>query len=232
MILFSLTALTRATRLVQREAKSREIFHTKKRFEILSKPHSISTFNQTSCFISKLFSSTTALPYFKKKAMAEMTPIFLLEEDEEPMATEPIYLSSEESEYSTTNRSPEHHFESIFPDSINQLKASQLKQRANKGTETVFNPPTPNTSVISDDEELQNFIPKTGNPEQYTSQIPQRRNHAIQICQHLQPVPDTPESPPQKIKVRETFSVPTIYLTHRHQHHATISPISRQWLMG
>ena len=66
--------------------------------------------------------------------MAEMTPIFLLEEEEEPMATEPIYFSSDESEYSTSNTTPENHHESIYHDSINQLKASQLERRSNKGT--------------------------------------------------------------------------------------------------
>ena len=40
--------------------------------------------------------------------MAEMTTTFLIEEDEEPMATEPIYLSSDESEYSTPNTTPDH----------------------------------------------------------------------------------------------------------------------------
>ena len=33
--------------------------------------------------------------------MAETTTTFLEEEDEQPMATEPIYLLSDESEYST-----------------------------------------------------------------------------------------------------------------------------------
>ena len=63
-------------------------------------------------------------------------------------------------------------------------------------TETVFYPPTPNTSMIFDDEEPSNFTPIFGNPEQYPSPIPQRRNHPIQPWQHVQPVPDTPESPP------------------------------------
>ena len=64
------------------------------------------------------------------------------------------------------------------------------------GTDTVFYPPTANTSLISDDEEQSNLTPINGNPEQKTSQIPQRRNHPIQLCQHVQPIPDTPESSP------------------------------------
>ena len=67
-----------------------------------------------------------------------MTAIFLLEEDKEPMATEPIYLSSDEIEYSTPNTTRDHHYGSIHPDSINQLVAIQLEQRSNVGTETAF----------------------------------------------------------------------------------------------
>ena len=100
-----------------------------------------------------------------------MTPIFLLEQDEEAMATDPIYLSSDESEYSTTNTSPDYHHESIYPDSVNQLIASQLEQRSNMGTKTVFQPPIPKTSLISDDEEQSNLTPIIGNPEQYKSPI-------------------------------------------------------------
>ena len=128
--------------------------------------------------------------------MAKTTLIFLLEEDEEPTAREPIYLSSDESEYSTPITSPDHHHESIYPDSINQLIASQLEQRSNMGTETVFYPPTPNTSLISEDEEQSNLTPIIENPEHYTPQIPQRRKQPIQLYELLQPVPDTPESPP------------------------------------
>ena len=70
-----------------------------------------------------------------------------------------------------------------------------MEQRSNMGTETVFYPPTPNTSMISDDEDSMNPTPIIGNPEQYTPQLPQRREHPIQLCQHVQPIPDTPESP-------------------------------------
>ena len=128
--------------------------------------------------------------------MAETTTTFLIEENEEPMAKEPIYLSSDESEYSTPNTTPDHQLECIYPDSINLLIASQLEQRSNTGTETAFYPPTPNMSMISDDEDSMDPTPIIGNPEQYTPHIPQRRNHPMQLCQHVQPIPDTPESPP------------------------------------
>ena len=58
--------------------------------------------------------------------MADMTPTFPIEEDGEPMATEPICLSSDESEYSTPNTTPDFHDEGIDINSINQLIASQL----------------------------------------------------------------------------------------------------------
>ena len=124
-----------------------------------------------------------------------MTTTFRIEEDEEPMATEAIYFSSDESGYSTPNTTPDHQLECIYPDSINQLIASQLEQRSNMGTETIVYPPTPNTSIISDDEDPMNPTPIIGNPEQYTPQIPPRRNHPIQLCQDVQPIPDTPQSP-------------------------------------
>ena len=128
--------------------------------------------------------------------MADMTTTFLIEEDEEPVGTEPIYLPSDESEYSTPNTTPDHQLECIYPESINQLITSQLEQWSNTGTKTVFYPPTPNMSMISDDEDPMSPTPIIGNPEQYTPQIPQRRNHPIQLCQHVQPIPETPESPP------------------------------------
>ena len=144
--------------------------------------------------------------------MAEKTPIFLLDEDEQQIATEPLYISSDESEYSTPNRTPAHYPESIYLDShnaINQLIASQLEQRSNIGTATVFCPPTSNTSMISDDDEQHSPTPKIGTAAHYMSHFLQRCNDPIALCQQLQPIPDTPEAPPQEIKVKKTFSVPT-----------------------
>ena len=125
-----------------------------------------------------------------------MTSTLPIEEDEEPMATEPIYLSGDESEYSTPNTTLDHHHESIYIDFINHLTASQLEERSNMGTETVFYPPTANMSNISDDEVQSDLTQKCGNPQQYTSPIPQRRNLPIQLRQHAELFPDTPESQP------------------------------------
>ena len=190
------TALTRPTPLIQRNAKTRKIFHSETLQNFTSSSFTVSIFNQNSRFTSSLFSSITALKYFKKNAMADMTTTFLIEEDEEPVTTEPMYLSSDESEYSTPNTTSDHQLECISPDSINQLIASQLEQRSNTGTETVFYPPAPNMSLTSDGEDSMDPTPITGNPEQYTPHILQRRNHPIQLCQHVQPIPDTPELPP------------------------------------
>ena len=55
--------------------------------------------------------------------MAEITPTFLIEENEELMATEQMYFSSDESEYSSPKTTPDHLYESLYPDSMNQLIA-------------------------------------------------------------------------------------------------------------
>ena len=195
MISFNLTALTQPTLSIQRKSKTRNFFPRKTFQNFTRLSFKLSIFNKNSRFPSNLFSSTTALNYFKKEAMADRTTTFLMEEDEEPMATEPIYLSSDESDNSTPNTTPDHQPECIYPDSINQLIASQLEQRSITGAQTIVYPPTPNTSIISDDEDLMNPIPIIGNPAQYTPQIPPRRHHPIQICQLVQPIPDTPQSP-------------------------------------
>ena len=98
--------------------------------------------------------------------MADMTTIFFIEEDEEPMAMEPIYLSSDESEYSTPNTTRDHQLECTYPDAINQLIASQLEQRSNTGIETAFYPPIPNRSMNTDDQDSMDPTPIIGNPEQ------------------------------------------------------------------
>ena len=195
MMSFNLTALTRETPFIQRKVKTRIIFPRKTFQNFTQLSFTISIFNKNSRFTSSLFSSITALKSFKKKAMADLTTTFLIEEDEETMATEPIHLSSDESEYSTPNTTSDHQLECTYPDAMNQLIASQLEQRSNTGAETVFFPPTPNILMISDDEYQMNPTPIVGNPEQYTPQIPPRRNHPIQLCQQVQPIPDTPDSP-------------------------------------
>ena len=137
-----------------------------------------------------------------------MTTTFRMEEAEEPMATEPIYLSSDESEYSTPNVTPNHQLEYSYPDAINQLIASQLEQRSDVVIETVSYPLTPNVSMLSDDDHQTNSTPIIGNPEQYISPIPPRRHHPIQLCQHVQPIPETPESPTPENRRQSDNSYP------------------------
>ena len=89
MISFNLTALTRETPLIQRKAKtctnfSRKTFQTLTQFSFKA-----STFNSICRFSPKKSPQTTALQYFKKKAMAEMNPQFAIDEDQE-METQPF----------------------------------------------------------------------------------------------------------------------------------------------
>ena len=58
-----------------------------------------------------------------KQLRTKTRAVFVLDEDEEPTVTEPIYLSRNESENSSPDTTPDHHHEIIYPDSINQLKA-------------------------------------------------------------------------------------------------------------
>ena len=84
MISFNLTALTRSTLLIQRKAETRNIFPRKTFQNFTQLSFIIPVFNKNSRFPPNLISSTTALKYFKKKAMADRTTTFLTEEDEEP----------------------------------------------------------------------------------------------------------------------------------------------------
>ena len=116
--------------------------------------------------------------------MFEMFFQFIFDEGEEPIATEPIFLSIDKNEYSNTNSTPGHYPESNYLDSynaINQLMASQLEKITITSTANVLCPPTPNASTTSDEDEHHNSTPIIiGNPVQYTSQIPQRRHHPVQ----------------------------------------------------
>ena len=163
--------------------------------------------------------------------MAEINSQYTIEEDQE-MAKEPIYHSSGESEHSTPNTIPEHHEECIYIESINQLKASQLEQQSHMGTETVFYLRTPNTSMIFDDEDQSNLTPVFGYPEQYPSPFPQRCNHPIQLCQHVQPIPDTPESPPLEDQgpsdIFGAYDLPNPSTSASYIYPLNISPVTKE----
>ena len=82
MIPFNVTALTLAIPFIQRKARTRKILHTKRLQNFTQTSFIVSTFNQTSYSVSKMFSSTTAQRHFKRRAMAEMNSQFTIEEDQ------------------------------------------------------------------------------------------------------------------------------------------------------
>ena len=140
--------------------------------------------------------------------MAEVTPQFIFDQPEEPLASKPVTFSTDESGNSTPNSTPDNYAECVHPDSQNtfkQLVASQFEQRSNIGRATVLCPPTPNTSMISDDDEHNSLTPIFGNPAENTLPIPQRGNHPIQPCQLIHFLRTHPNPRPLKIKVKETF---------------------------
>ena len=197
MIPFNLSALTRATPSLQRKAKTREI-SPRKLFKILTLYSFIfSSFILISRFNSKIFSPTTVLQYFKKKAMAEMNSQFNLDGDQE-METQPIYLSSDESEIASPHSSPTRQLPNNVPDTysaITQLIAAQHEQMSLSGTSALQYPTTPPTSLISDDENDEVLTPIIGNPAQFSPYIANRHPISLQLCQQTTPIPYTPESP-------------------------------------
>ena len=105
MTSFNLTALTRETLLIQRKEKTRNIFPRKSLQNSTQLSFIVSNFNSISRCNSTIFSETTAIKYFKNKAMDEMNSQFTIDEDQE-METQPIYLSSDESEIDEHSSSP------------------------------------------------------------------------------------------------------------------------------
>ena len=142
MISFILTALTRTTPLIQGKSKTRKIFHTKTLHNFTHSSFVVSIFDQISCFISNLISLTTALRIFKRKAMAEINSQLSIDEDQE-METQPIYLSSDESEIASPCSSPILQLPNDVPDThsaITQLIAAQHEQILSSGTSGPQNP--------------------------------------------------------------------------------------------
>ena len=120
MIPFNLTALTRATPLIQRKVKTRESFAMKTLQSFTQFSFIVSTFNSMSRFSSKLSPQTTALQYFKKKATAEMNPQFTIDEGQE-MELQPIYLSNDESEIDSPPSSPIPQLPNNVPDTYSAI---------------------------------------------------------------------------------------------------------------
>ena len=129
--------------------------------------------------------------------MAEMKSQFNLDEDQE-LETQPIYLSSDESEIASPRSSPTPQLPNNVPDTysaITQLIAAQHEQMSLSSTSAAQYPITPPTSLLSDDDNDEVFTPLIGNPAQSLPYTPNRRPQPLQLSQQLTPIPDTPESP-------------------------------------
>ena len=169
MISFNLTALTRETFLIQRQAKARNIFSRKTFQNFTQLSFTISAFILIFRFSSKISPQATALQYFKKKAMVEMNSQFTIDEDEE-METQPIYLFSDESEIDSLSSAPIPQLPNNVPDTysaITQIIAAQHEQMSLSGTSAPPYPITQPTSLISDDENDDMLTPITGKPAQF-----------------------------------------------------------------
>ena len=197
MTSFNLTALTRQTPLIQRNAKTRIILPRKTSQNFTSSSFIFSTFILFSCVSSRIPSTNTALQYFKKKAMAEINSQFNFNEYQE-MEAQPIHLSSDESEIDSPPPSLIPQLPNNVPatySAITQLIAARHKQMSLSGTSAPQYPITPPTSLTSDDEDDNMLTPITGNPTQFLPYTPNCHPITIQLCQQITPIPDTPECP-------------------------------------
>ena len=208
MISFNLTALTRQTPFIQRKAKTREVFPKKTFQNFTQLSFIVSTLNLISRLSSEKPPQTTALQYFKKKVMAEVNSQFAIDEDQE-METQPIYLSSYESEIDPLCSSPIPQLPNNVPDTysaITQLRAAQHEQMSLSSTSATQFPTTSPTSLISGDNNDEVLTPIFGNPAQFLPFTPNRHPIPLQLGQLRTPVPDTPESPtPEKCGQSDTF---------------------------
>ena len=168
MIVFHLTALTRTNPFIQRKAKTLQNFSQSSFID--------SIFDQISCFNSNLFSPTTALRNFNRKAMAEVNSQFTIDGIQEK-ETQLIYLSSDESEIASPCSSPIPQLPNNVPDTysaITQLIAAQHEQMSSSGTSAPQYPTAPPTSLISDDDNDEVLAPIIGNPAQLLPYTPKR----------------------------------------------------------
>ena len=113
------------------------------------------------------------------------------------METQPIYLSSDESEINLLSSSPTPQLPHNAPNTysaITQLIAAQHEQMPFSGTSAPQYPTTPPTSLIFDDENHEMLTPITGNPAQFSPYTPNRHPIPFQLCQQITPIPDTPQS--------------------------------------
>ena len=186
MISFNLTALTQPTLSIQRKSKTRDIFPRKTSHNFTQFSFISSTFILLSCFNLRIVSTNTALLHFKKKAMAATNTLFTIDDNQE-METEPIYLSSDESDNESPPSSPLPQLPNNTPDknsAITQLIAAQHEQMSLSGISDPQCPITPPTSLISDDEDNEMLTSTDGVRAQFSTYTRDRRL-----------IPDTPQSP-------------------------------------
>ena len=131
--------------------------------------------------------------------MAGTNTQFTIDEDQEmETETQPIYLSSDESENESPPSSPLPPLPNNTPDknsAITQLIAAQHEQMSLSGNSAPQCPTTPPTSLISDDEDKEMLTPTSGDRAQFLSYTPNRHPIPVHSCQQTTPIPDTPESP-------------------------------------
>ena len=114
--------------------------------------------------------------------MAEKNPQFTIDEDQE-METQPIYLSSDDSEIASPCSSLIPQLPKNVADTysaITHLIAAQHEQVSPSSNFAPQYPPTPPTSFISDDDNDEASTPITGNPAQLLPYTPNRHPHALQ----------------------------------------------------
>ena len=144
--------------------------------------------------------------------MAEINSQFNFDEDQE-METQPIYLSSDESEIDSLHPSPIPQLPNNTPDTysaITQLIAAQHEQMSLSGTSAPQSPITPPTSLISDDNNDDMTTPIVDNPAQFLPYTPNRHPISPQLHQQMTTIPDTPESPTQENRGQSDFFIPLI----------------------
>ena len=197
MIPVSLTALTRATHLVEQKTKTRNFFPRKTLQNFFVTSFNFSSFNLISRIFSKRFFPTTAKQYSKKKAKAEMNSQFTFNEDQERQ-TQPLYVCSDENETVSPCSLPIPQLSNNVPDThsaIAQLIAAHGEQMSSSGNFSLQYLCTPPFSLLSDDDNDEMFNPIFGNPAQLTPYTPNRRPQPLRLCQRPTHIPDTPEPP-------------------------------------
>ena len=122
--------------------------------------------------------------------MAEMNPEFIIVEDPEK-ETQPVYLSSDESEINSPCLSSIPQIPNNVLDTysaITEAIAAQHEQMSLSGTSAPQYPTSPPTSLTSDDENEEVLTPITGNHAQFLPYTPNRHPIPLQIFQQITPI--------------------------------------------